>query len=246
MITAMDEGAPAPRVLLAEDDPVSARFLREALERLGARVVHAADGPSALAAACRDGFDLLLLDLGLPGLGGAEVLARLRATANAASRNARALASSAARRPIAVVRAAGFEDLLLKPLRIAELEAALGAPARAVREMPSDAPAAPVLDDAAALDALGSEDAVADLRRLLAAELPEQMGALREAIAAGATAEAKSVLHRLHASTRFCGAAALAAAATALTQALSDGADAAPALATLARAADDYAAAISH
>lgn len=240
----MDERAPAPRVLLAEDDPVSARFLREALERLGAQVVHAADGPAALAAATRDGFDLLLLDLGLPGLGGAEVLTRLRALPGAASREARALATSAARRPAADVRAAGFEGLLLKPLRIADLEAPLGAPARSVREQPPSGSAV-VLDDEAALAALGSMDAVADLRRLLAAELPAQLGALRDAIGAGATADAKAVLHRLHASTRFCGAAALAAAATALTDALADGRDAAPALAVLARAADDYTAALS-
>jgi CheY-like chemotaxis protein len=244
MIAAMDERAPAPRVLLAEDDPVSARFLREALERLGARVLHAADGPKALDAATRSGFDLLLLDLGLPGLGGGEVLARLRADPGAASRAARALATSAARRPAAEVRAAGFEGLLLKPLRIADLEAALGMPARAVREA-SATESAPVLDDDGALAALGSMDAVADLRRLLAAELPGQLAALRAAIASHATGDAKAVLHRLHASTRFCGAAALAAASGALARALDEAGSALAALAALEAAAADYAAALS-
>lgn len=244
MIAAMDERAPAPRVLLAEDDPVSARFLREALERLGARVLHAGDGPSALDAASREGFDLLLLDLGLPGLGGADVLAQLRTRPGAASRVARALATSAARRTAAEVRAAGFEDLLLKPLRIADLEAALRAPAHAVREVAPAVPC-PVLDDEAALAALGSMDAVADLRRLLAAELPQQVAAVRAALATGAMPDASAVLHRLHASTRFCGAGALAAAAGALSQVLADDGDAAPALAALARAAEDYVAALN-
>lgn len=241
MIVAMDDRGPGLRVLLAEDDPVGARFLCEALDRLGARVSHAADGPSALAAACGTRFDLLLLDLGLPGFGGAEVLARLRASPDAASRDARALATSAARPTAAMLTAAGFDGVLAKPLRIADLEGALGGAAR--REPPHEA--SPVLDDGAALAALGSVDAVRDLRRLLAAELPAQLDALRAALAGGSRADARAVLHRLHASTRFCGAAALAAAAGRLAAALDETADAAEALRALEGAATSYAAALN-
>jgi CheY-like chemotaxis protein len=238
----MDLHAPTPRVLLAEDDPVSARFLAEALALLGATVEVRADGPSALAAATASRYDLLLLDLGLPGLDGGAVLRALRADAGAASRHARAVATSAGVAPMSVLEAAGFEGLLRKPATLDAIAAMLGQRATAVGEPPAG-PDAPVLDDAAALAALGSMDAVADLRGLLAAELPAQRASLRRALAAGDAAAARTVLHRLHASTRFCGAAALAAAGSRLQHALEDRADAAhhaTALAALEAAADAY------
>lgn len=236
----MDDAGPGPRVLLAEDDPVSARFLREALERLGARVSLATDGPSALALACATRFDLLLLDLGLPGLGGAEVLARLRGMPAAASRESRALATSAARRPGPEIATLGFGGLLAKPLRIADLESALGGCVREPRDVRP-----PVLDDAAALAALGGIDAVHDLRRLLAIELPAQRDALRAALAAATPADARAVLHRLHASTRFCGAASLAEASSRLAAALETPGDAVFALRELEAAVDAYLAAVN-
>ena len=68
---------PSPqRVLVVDDD----RVLRMALSRLLAEsydVREASDGPEALAKAAAEPFDLVLLDVGLPGLSGLEVLARL-------------------------------------------------------------------------------------------------------------------------------------------------------------------------
>ena len=64
------------RVLVVDDD----RVLRMALSRLLAEsydVREASDGPEALAQAAAEPFDLVLLDIGLPGLSGLEVLARL-------------------------------------------------------------------------------------------------------------------------------------------------------------------------
>ncbi|MGQ0574908.1 MAG: response regulator transcription factor [Pseudonocardia sp.] len=65
-------------VLLAEDDAAIAGPLSRALQREGYRVLVADDGVAALELA-RDGrIDLLLLDLGLPGMDGLEVCRRLR------------------------------------------------------------------------------------------------------------------------------------------------------------------------
>lgn len=216
----MDDRDDAVRVLLAEDDAVSARFLGEALILLGARVETVADGPAALAAASARCFDLLLLDLGLPGLDGAGVLRALRAREGAASRAARAVATTAGLPDAALLEAAGFAGLLRKPARVDELAAVLGGRATAA----DDPESRPVLDDAAALAALGDPEAVTDLRRLLAAELPAQVSALRAALRVADPGAARAILHRLHASTRFCGAASLAAAGTRLGQALDDAA----------------------
>ena len=70
--------AAASRALICEDDPAVARYLREVLERGGYAVEVAADGEAALEAARPQRPSVLLLDLGLPGLDGAEVIRRLR------------------------------------------------------------------------------------------------------------------------------------------------------------------------
>jgi two-component system sensor histidine kinase BarA len=103
----------------------------------------------------------------------------------------------------------GFADLLAKPMRIDQLAAALGldAVAPAHPEPPQESIAANAdLDDAQAIRALGSIEAVADLRRLLAAELPGQLDALQTQLTTGRVDDAQQLLHRLKGSTRFCGA----------------------------------------
>lgn len=69
----------ASRVLLVEDNEDLAENVSEILEDLGVsvRVVH--DGASALASAA-EGFDVAVVDVGLPGVSGVELLPRLRAT----------------------------------------------------------------------------------------------------------------------------------------------------------------------
>lgn len=68
----------AQRILLVEDDTKIARFIELELIHEGYEVTKAFDGREGLSLAERSGFDLLLLDIMLPGLNGLEVLRRLR------------------------------------------------------------------------------------------------------------------------------------------------------------------------
>jgi CheY-like chemotaxis protein len=65
-------------VLVVDDEPVVRSLVEASLESADCRVLGAKDGPSALAAVSRRRPDLILLDLGLPGMEGAEVARRLK------------------------------------------------------------------------------------------------------------------------------------------------------------------------
>lgn len=67
-----------PRVLLAEDEPNIAKGLVYNLEKHGYEVTHEKRGDDALRTASTEGFDLIILDVMMPGLSGFEVCEKLR------------------------------------------------------------------------------------------------------------------------------------------------------------------------
>ena len=70
------------RILIAEDEPRLAAFLEKGLRASGFSTTVVADGLGASAMARDDDFDLLILDLGLPGRDGLDVLRDVRAAQN--------------------------------------------------------------------------------------------------------------------------------------------------------------------
>src|SRR5918999_1916558 len=67
------------RVLVVDDDAQMLKAVTNALSARGYDVVTAASGETALSVAAEEELDLVLLDLGLPGIEGHEVIQRLRA-----------------------------------------------------------------------------------------------------------------------------------------------------------------------
>ncbi len=108
-------------VLLAEDDEAIAAPLARALQREGYRVEVVADGPDTLQQASTGIFELVVLDLGLPGMDGLEVCRRLRSV-----RPEVAVLMLTARTDevdFVVGLDAGADDYVGKPFRLAELMA---------------------------------------------------------------------------------------------------------------------------
>ena len=109
------------RILLVEDDPLLADGLARALRQSGYLIELASDGRTADRWLETEDFDLAILDLGLPGLDGSEVLHRLRKRQQ--------------RTPVLVLSARmaleervrllnlGADDYVVKPVALAELEA---------------------------------------------------------------------------------------------------------------------------
>ncbi|NEX22975.1 response regulator [Thiorhodococcus mannitoliphagus] len=107
---------PAQRILMVEDDPDVADSCALLLGLLGQEVEWAADGPAALAAVERFRPDLILLDLGLPGMDGFEVARRLRATAPGRTARLAALTGWGQAKDIDRTRDLGFDAHFTKPL----------------------------------------------------------------------------------------------------------------------------------
>lgn len=107
------------RVLLAEDEERIAAFVVKGLTASGLTCAVAADGATALAMAVAGDFDLMVLDIGLPGMDGFEVLRRLR--------------ESGSRLPVIILTArdsasdtiagleGGADDYMAKPFAFGEL-----------------------------------------------------------------------------------------------------------------------------
>ncbi|MBL8587256.1 MAG: response regulator [Methylobacteriaceae bacterium] len=112
-------------VLLAEDNEINARIALKLLERLGARATHAHDGVEALDAARaamrgeRPRFDLMLLDIRMPGLDGLEAARFIRveeARAGVTPTRMVAVTANAFEEDRQACRTAGFDDFVTKPV----------------------------------------------------------------------------------------------------------------------------------
>lgn len=118
---AVRRGATAtPRILVVEDDKPLAQGLVRVLEGEGYEVVHTDSGEDALTKLAATSFDAMVLDIGLPGIDGFEVLSRLDP-----ARKCPVLVVSAYDRVEQRVRGLdlGADDYLVKPFAVEELEA---------------------------------------------------------------------------------------------------------------------------
>jgi len=113
------------RILLVEDDPETARFIRKGLEEAGHVLDHAGDGKRGLLLALDADYDTLIVDRMLPGLDGLSMVRSLRA----AGRTTPVLVLSALGEVDDRVEGlhAGGDDYLVKPFALAELSARLDA-----------------------------------------------------------------------------------------------------------------------
>jgi PAS domain S-box-containing protein len=199
------EGLRPLAVLLAEDNLVNQRLAVRLLEKRGHRVTVANNGNEALAVLEKQTFDVVLMDLEMPELGGFDATAQLRARERGTGRHVPviALTAHAMKGDRERCLAGGMDGYVSKPIRAAELftalEEVLGPPApqepKAEPARPADAD---VMDVKAALEHVGGDpQLLREVAEVFLAESPAMLAAVGEAVAARDAARLKRAAHTL-------------------------------------------------
>jgi PAS domain S-box-containing protein len=187
------------QILVAEDNEFNAQLLRQLLIRRGHRVRVATNGREALSLTQVGVFDLLLLDLHMPELDGFQVVRAVREREQTSGRHLPVIALTARSRLEDRRRclAAGMDEFLSKPVRSAELWAAIDRVSvvrPTIREWPSTLLNARVL-----WDVCGGDAGV--LNRICVAfqaRVPDHLSMVREALEGQDTLRLREAAHKLN------------------------------------------------
>ncbi|WP_068436075.1 hybrid sensor histidine kinase/response regulator [Magnetospirillum sp. XM-1] len=182
------------RVLVVDDDEINLAVARHLLVRLGHGPAQASSGEAAIEAVATGEFDVVLMDLRMPGMDGMDAARRIRQLEGGRGPHLRIIAMTAdltddIRRQC---RAAGMDGELSKPVRIEELGAALAATEA------SAIPPRPVDTDhlALQLDILGLDEVIR-LARLFQRTSRGMVRAMEESAEAGDRPAVAAQAHRL-------------------------------------------------
>jgi len=187
---AIPAGPPQPlQILLAEDHPVNQRLAVRLLERHGHRTVVASTGTDALALLSDGQFDLVLMDVQMPGMDGFEVTAAIRDREKGTGRHIPIIAMTAHAMKGDRERclASGMDSYLSKPLQARELYTEIGKvkPYLGLQSAPSTATDQRIstFDLSAALEQLeGDMDLLQEMIELFRESEPEMLAALELAV----------------------------------------------------------------
>jgi two-component system, sensor histidine kinase and response regulator len=199
------------RILLAEDNEVNQELAQSLLKKYGHSVLLANNGREALSAWEKESFDLILMDLQMPVMGGFEATAAIR----------RKEADTGAHIPIVAMTAhamkgdrenclaAGMDGYVPKPISVKNLLEAIDAVAgnaRVPQSSPEPVPASrsfpvqtsPLVDRQALLAQVDGDTEL--LRRMVSiflADAPERLGAIRAAVESNNAESLAKLAHRL-------------------------------------------------
>jgi two-component system, sensor histidine kinase and response regulator len=188
------------RILLAEDNMVNQRLAMRILEKRRHCVVLAHNGKEALALLERESFDLVLMDLEMPEMGGLEATACIRQRERGTDRHIPILALTAHAMKGDRERClqAGMDGYVAKPIQSRELFQAIAEllPVAPVTE--ADTAPAVIVDPVEALEHVGGDpELLRELIDVFLQDCPRMMEEAREALQAGDVRKLKRAAHSL-------------------------------------------------
>ena len=110
-----------PTILVVEDNPKNLKLIRAVLEFSGYDVIEAMSGEDGVRLACEASPDLILMDLQLPGIDGAEALRQIRSAPDGPAVPVVAVTAFAMRDDRDRAFASGFDGYVEKPISVRAL-----------------------------------------------------------------------------------------------------------------------------
>jgi two-component system cell cycle response regulator DivK len=104
------------KILVVEDNADNMKLFRWTLEDEGYQTTSATSGEESLETAQRELFDLVIMDISLPGIDGKDAARRLRMNPEYAKRPILAATAHAVRQEENEIRRCGFTDMITKPI----------------------------------------------------------------------------------------------------------------------------------
>ncbi len=206
------------KVLLAEDNVINQRVAVGLLSKRGHRVTVANNGLEALAAIDQQTFDVVLMDVQMPEMGGFEASAAIRERERRTCGHLRIVAMTAHAMIGDRERclAAGMDDYLAKPIDPPLLFSTIEGREPIGGEKP-EVPSVPAVDRAALLARLGGdEELLRDVVRLFLADCPVRLAAIKAAVDGRDAARLQAEAHALKGAASNMSASEVVDAARAL------------------------------
>jgi signal transduction histidine kinase/ActR/RegA family two-component response regulator/HPt (histidine-containing phosphotransfer) domain-containing protein len=229
---ARPEGGASLRILLVEDNLVNQQVASGLLGRRGHRVSIAADGREAVGRLEQERFDLVLMDLQMPVMGGLEATAAIRQQEEGTGRHTRIVAMTAHAMNADRERCmkGGMDGFLSKPIEPHLLFAAVESDPHADGPWTAVAAAAPAPSDARMTfdaEALrrrlsGNRPLMANVIRVFLEDLPQRMAAIGDAVTARDAGALAAAAHALKGSAGNLSAGGLFEAARVLERVASE------------------------
>ncbi|WP_132780824.1 response regulator [Pseudomonas aeruginosa] len=219
---AMVSGRP-PRLLCVDDNPANLLLVQTLLSDLGAQVTAVDSGYAALEVVQRERFDLVFMDVQMPGMDGrqaTEAIRRWEAEREVSPVPVIALTAHALSNEKRALLQAGMDDYLTKPIDEQQLaQVVLKWTGLSLGQSLASMSRAPQLGQLSVLDpeeglrlAAGKADLAADMLAMLLASLAADRQAIRQARDNDDRTALLERVHRLHGATRYCGVPQLRAA----------------------------------
>ena len=212
------------RILVVDDNEINLKLISTLMRDRGARVTEASDGQEAVSLSMNHEFDLIIMDIHMPGLKGTEAAIKIRERESEENRHTPIIALTADAVPTTrtQIHEAKMDAYLLKPIDEQQIWVTIvsvlsKSPSQPAKHYPnwSKHPSLnnislPVRDLEKALSITGGDRRLADeMLAQLKRELPEHFNSIKSAYQARDWDSLRETTHKLHGSTSSCGVSAL-------------------------------------
>ena len=221
---------PNLNILVVDDNEVNLRLAEIILKKNEYDVTTVCSGEDSVDLAGKNRYDLILMDLHMPGLDGYEATRRIRQITSAGHRPVIiALTANAMPQEIDKIESCGMDDVLIKPISEQLVRSIISkwfshmdnSPSKEVKDTTTANTDIFSFEQAKKLTN-GNSELVIELFTMLTGELPQHRKQIQTALDQQDMAELRETTHKINGASRCCGANALRNAASALEACIAD------------------------